>query len=88
MSDIVYQELQKGHWDVVLLLLLFGLVFLVLNRYVKTNDSRHKEHTDLDAILTKNIVELTNITKVHDSEINNLKEDVKDVRFEFRIKKK
>lgn len=87
MTDIVFAELNKGHWNIVLLLVVFAAIFLALKRYVAMNESRHKEHTHLDDILTKNVVELTNITKVHETEISNLKNDVKDVRFEFRIKK-
>ena len=71
----------------MVLLILAAGVILQLRRYVKTNDVRHKGHTEIDSILTKNVVELTSITKVHESEINSLKDDVKDVRFEFRIKK-
>jgi len=37
--------------------------------------------------MSDNLVELTTITKVHESEINGLKEDVKDVRGELRQKK-
>ncbi len=87
MTDIVFQEMNKGHWN-ILILLIFGLaIFLALKRFVTMNESRHKEHTRLDDLMTKNLVELTSITKVHESEINGLKDDVKDVRFEFRIKK-
>lgn len=87
MTEIIFNELQKGHWQIVILLLLFGTIVWELRRYVKTNDVRHKEHTHLDKIMSDNLVELTTITKVHESEINGLKEDVRDVRVEVRQKK-
>ena len=87
MTDVIFQELNKGHWQIVILMMFFIGIFLELRRYVKNNDVRHKEHTHLEKILSDNLVELKTITKVHESEINGLKEDVKDVRTEVRQKK-
>ena len=87
MTDLLFTELNKGHWNIFILLALMVAIFMALKRYVTMNEVRHKEHTQLDKILSDNLVELTSITKVHESEINSLKDDVKDVRFEFRIKK-
>lgn len=88
MTDIFFEELNKGHWNIIILLLFFIAIFLGLKRYVKVNDTRHTEHTHLDKVMSDNLVELTTITKVHESEINGLKEDVKDVRQEVRQNKK
>jgi len=87
MTDILFEILNKGYWNVFILIVLAIGIVLQLKQYVKTNDVRHKEHSRLDTLMSDNLVELTTITKVHESEINGLKEDVKDVRGELRQKK-
>jgi len=87
MIDVISEQLTKGNWPIVLLLLLFAGIVIEVRRFAKSNDVRHKEHSHMDKLLSENIVKLTTITEVHESEINGLKEDVKDVRFEFRVRK-
>lgn len=87
MTDIVFSEINKGHWNIVILMCLALAIFMALKRYVTMNEVRHKEHTHLDKMLGDNLTKLTTITEVHEAEINGLKEDVKDVRAEVRGKK-
>jgi hypothetical protein len=87
MTDLFFQELNKGHWNIVILLALAVAIFMGLKRYVTMNEVRHKEHTHLEKILSDNLVELKTITKVHENDITGIKDDIKDVRIELRQKK-
>lgn len=88
MTDIVFDELNKGHWNIVILIILFVGTIMQLRRFVKANEVRHKEHERLDDVMSDNLTELKKISAVHENRIQNSEDDIKEIKDDIRSIKK
>jgi len=91
MTDFLSAELSKGHWPIILLVLMFGLIYLMLRQYVKINDVRHKdheirhkEHETVAIVMSENLTELKKISAVQESRLTHNEDDISEIKQDIR----